>query len=167
MEEFDQLIKEKAEKKEFKFKFLYWFLFAKKAGFAVFSTMQWIAIVAISSSIVGGASYGTYKLVQHVRAKSNVTAPAQVNPSELEPLGLLLDTAQVESGSDSVIIEGSPVLREEKASCPPINKKPKKKEKKDQTEVKDSVIAPEIPVQKTYERIRILTIDPDTILTND
>lgn len=167
MEEFDQLIKEKAEKKEFKFKFLYWFLFAKKAGFAVFSTMQWIAIVAISGSIVGGASYGTYKLVQHVRTKSNVTAPAQVNPSELEPLGLLLDTAQVESGSDSVIVEGSPVLREEKASCPPINKKPKNKEKEIQTKVQDSVIAPKTPVKTRYEEIRFLAIDPDTILTND
>ena len=167
MEEFDQLVKEKVEKKEFKFKFLYWLLFAKKAGFAVFSTMQWVAVVAISGSIIGGASYGTYKLVQHVRAKSNVTAPAQVNPSELEPLGLLSDTTQIESESDSIIIEGGPVLQEEKASCPPIIKNPKKKEKKDQTEVKDSVIAPKTPVKTRYEEIRFLAIDPDTILNND
>ena len=53
MDQFDELIKEKAEKKVFKYKPLFWILFAKSAGISAFSAVQIISTVVIIGGLAG------------------------------------------------------------------------------------------------------------------
>lgn len=163
MDHFDQLIKEKAEKKVFKYKPLFWLLFAKSAGFSAFSMLQIISGVIVITGVVGGSTYfgiKNYQKKHPERNPKNRIDTSYQHPSKSDPNTLIIDSFQVDNDSNN-------------KNAIPINNTPKDSESiqiKQSTlpnkEVKDTIPTKKIS-NDPYLGRRILTIDPDTILTND
>lgn len=163
MDHFDQLIKEKAEKKVFKFKPLFWLLFAKSAGFSAFSTIQIISGVVVITGVVGGSTYFGIKNYQKNHTETNpknIIDTSYQHSSKPDPNTMIIDSFQVENKSNNK--ETIPLKNAQKDS-EPIQIKQSTLPKK---EVKDSIPLKKISNDPYFGR-RILTIDPDTILTND
>ena len=164
MDQFDQLIKEKAEKKEFKYKRLFWLMFAKSAGITAYSAIQIITGVVVITGVVGGATYFGVKNFQKnhpdktpknvIDTTSNITNPGPTNNT------LQIDSLKVETNSITIEPEK-----------PKVSTKKPDPVQKEQTLPVVKVIKDTIPPKKVYRDPyvgrRILTIDPDTILTNE
>ena len=75
MDQFDKLVKEKAEKREFKYKPIFWLLFAKQAGFMAFSAIQIISGVLIVGGIISGSVFLTQILLKKNSAPKIVEQP--------------------------------------------------------------------------------------------
>lgn len=164
MDQFDQLIKEKAEKKEFKYKPLFWLMFAKSAGITAYSAIQVITGIVVITGVIGGTTYFGVKNYQKNHPdktpKNVMDTTSNLKPSEPMNSTIQIDTFKVENNTNTVETE-----------------KPKNKTKKpdpvqsEQTNPPVKVIKDTIPTKKVYRDPyvgrRILTIDPDTILTND
>ena len=89
MENFDKIIKEKAEKKEFKYKPIFWLFFAKQAGFAAFSVTQIISAIVIFVGIAGGTIYYTLSSKQPKSSTPQMEENMPVPVLENEELTLL------------------------------------------------------------------------------
>jgi len=164
MDQFDQLIKEKAEKKEFKYKPLFWLMFVKSAGITAYSAIQIITGVVVITGVVGGATYFGVKNFQKnhpdktpknvIDTTSNITNPGPTNNT------LQIDSLKVETNSITIEPEK-----------PKVSTKKPDPVQKEQTLPVVKVIKDTIPPKKVYRDPyvgrRILTIDPDTILTNE
>lgn len=162
---FDELVKEKAEKKKFRYSPLFWFLFAKKAGVALFSVTQIVSISAVAIALLGG---GTYAVVKSVRSHKKTTSPPtevivdSISHQEEIPVVASEDTMIMEIVAPEPEIQPQieptpvPAAKPEPVTTPAGNPK--------QTSKVDTPKAVRKGVPKY--NIRILEIDPDTIPTN-
>ncbi|HPE40195.1 MAG TPA: hypothetical protein PLI77_03805 [Bacteroidales bacterium] len=163
MDQFDQLIKEKAEKKVFKYKPLFWFLFAKSAGISAFSAIQIVSGVVIITGVVGGTTYFGIKSLQKEQNPKPETILIDTVISQPKPT-VTPDTIQltpeglIPSQPNNKVVHVTP----SKTQTQKIIEQPKPDPKPNI----DSINKLKRERDPFYGR-RILTIDPDTILTND
>lgn len=160
MDQFDKLIKEKAEKREFKYKPIFWLLFAKQAGFMAFSAIQIVSGILIVSGIITGSVLLTQVLVK----KNNSSQLSRQREIQTIPADTSLQTTPtIEYKTDTLIPEQTTPVPTKISQ-----QKPKEEALHTQTQIKkDSVIIQKGKPINPYAGRRILTIDPDTILTND
>lgn len=165
MDQFDKLIKEKAEKREFKYKPWFWILFAKQAGFMAFSAIQIATGVILISGLVGGGAYVTYKLSH----KNKIEDPVEQVNTQIN----LVDTSSYISTEmmDQIDTIALPIETSISMDQNPQNKTPIKQslnqENKQISHKNDTVLKPKVKPHNLYEGRRPLTINPDTILSND
>ena len=164
MDQFDQLIKEKAEKKEFKYKPLFWLLFAKSAGISAFSAIQIIAGVVVVSGVIGGATYFGIKNHANKEIKSNPRAIID-STHQINSIEMVSDTIQVDTVNHS-FNQDLKKPKKTKVSVPKTDSIIKVQEIVPQKGIQDST-PPKKIYRDPYVGRRILTIDTDTILTND
>lgn len=161
MDQFDKLVKEKAEKREFKYKPLFWLLFAKQAGFMAYSAIQIVSGVLIVGSVISGSVFLTYKLVTKNSTPNMVEKPYnQVNTPDT--------TLQL---SPEIVNQQDTLNPENSLPIPPKELTQKAKTAQQQPDKplikKDTVKIKKAIPPDPYVGRRILTIDTDTILTND
>lgn len=165
MDQFDKLVKEKAEKREFKYKPLFWLLFAKQAGFVAFSAVQIASGVLIVGGIISGSVFLTYKLVTKNSSPKSIEQPYNQVKSADTTLQI---TPDLMNQKDTIIPDNSVVISPQDH--------PQQTTSIQQTQVttsnsspikKDTVTIQKVKTSNPYAGRRILTIDPDTILTND
>lgn len=161
MDQFDKLVKEKAEKREFKYKPLFWLLFAKQAGFMAYSAIQIVSGVLIVGSVISGSVFLTYKLVTKNSTPKIVEKPYH---QDITPDTTLQLSPEIVNQQDTLSPENS-------VSTPPKELTQKAKTTQHQPD-KPLIKKDTVKIKKTiptdpYVGRRILTIDPDTILTND
>ncbi|PKP21212.1 MAG: hypothetical protein CVU04_02220 [Bacteroidetes bacterium HGW-Bacteroidetes-20] len=160
MDQFDKLIKEKAEKREFKYKPIFWLLFAKQAGFMAFSAIQIVSGILI----VGGIITGSVLLTQVLVKKNNSSQLSRQREIQTIPTDTSLQTTPtIEYKTDTLIPEQTISVPIKKT-----HQKAKEETLHTKTQIKkdSEIIQKEKPINP-YAGRRILTIDPDTILTND
>ncbi len=161
MDQFDKLVKEKAEKREFKYKPLFWLLFAKQAGFMAYSAIQIVSGVLIVGSVISGSVFLTYKLVTKNNTPQIVEKPyIQVNTTDT--------TLQL---SPETVTQQDTLIPVNSVPTPPKELTQKAKNTQQQPD-KTPIKKDTVKIQKTiptdpYVGRRILKIDTDTILTND
>lgn len=164
MDQFDQLIKEKAEKKEFKYKRLFWLMFAKSAGITAYSAIQIITGVVVITGVVGGA---TYFGVKNFQKNHSDQTPNNIidSTTQIIPVKPIMDTIQV----DTFKVENTPSITE--TNKPKGTLKNSNPVETKQSTIPSKVVKDTIPTKNVYKDPyvgrRILTINPDTILTND
>ncbi len=167
MTDFDQLIKEKIEQKEYSYSASSWHRFAKKAGLKSALTVTQSVIIAVASVAI--IAVGSWFGIRHFSAmEPATTAPVQQMPVE-EPVLLAADTAEVEVVAENPVAE-NPV--EEEVVTAPIRKPapPKVTEEAPKAAATDTVAAqkPERkPIPRPKNPRRILEINPDTIKSNE
>lgn len=160
MDQFDKLVKEKAEKREFKYKPLFWLLFAKQAGFMAFSAIQIASGILIVSGIISGSVLLTYKLTTKNSTPKIVEQPTN---QVIRVDSTLQITPEMVNQSDT-IIPINPTIDPPKE----LNRKTKAQTVPNNTPIKKDTITIQQPnPSNPYIGRRILTIDTDTILTND
>jgi hypothetical protein len=161
MDQFDKLVKEKAEQREFKYKPLFWLLFAKQAGFMAFSAIQIVSGVLIVGGIISGSVLLTYKLVTKNETPKIVEKPLLQHAISDTTLQL----------SPEIVTQQDTLIPENSGTIPPKELTQKPKTAQQQTEKnpikKDTVKIQKVIPNNPYLGRRILTIDTDTILTND
>jgi len=162
MDQFDELIKEKAEKKVFKYKPLFWILFAKSAGISAFSAVQIISAVVIIGGLAGGGTYLGIHSYNKSKIKKTTRQIEQIQPKQ--ETNISTDTLQL----DTII----PQPEHEKPAVKPQNTKPKttpivvsEPTKPVVTPKRDTIPKKQTP-RNPYEGMRIMTINPDTIKSN-
>lgn len=160
MDQFDKLVKEKAEKREFKYKPLFWLLFAKQAGFMAFSAIQIASGILIVTGIISGSVFLTYKLTTKNSTPKIVEQPTNQIINADSTLQIIPEMA---NQSDTIIpINPSIVPPKE------LNKKTKAQTIPNNTPIKkDTITTQQANPSNPYIGRRILTIDTDTILSND
>lgn len=164
MDQFDQLIKEKAEKKEFKYKPLFWLMFAKSAGITAYSAIQVITGIVVITGVIGGT---TYFGVKNYQKNHTDQTPKNILDSteQIIPVEPIMDTIQVDTFKTE---NTSSITETNKPKGTSKNSTPLKTE---QSTIPSKVVKDTITPKKIYKDPyvgrRILTIDPDTILTND
>ncbi len=162
MNEFDQLLKEKAEEKKFKYSPLLWLFFAKKAGFA---TALYLKIAAIALSSIAVVSTGVYFGVQHFKTEPPVANPVTSLPEE--EIVMQEDTVLIDTNAYNIDIKEDTITIN-----PPQKTKPKVEDPitppKEVTPIpkKDTVVAPKVVKKKPRYTIRPSEINPDTITSN-
>ena len=164
MEQFDKLIKEKAEKREFKYKPLFWLLFAKHAGFMAFSAIHIVVGVAFVGGLAGGGVYVAHKLTH-----KNFQQPIQQVNTQITIKDTSSNISSKIIGDQDTIafpIETS-TPEKAKAQRQKIVKQTVNQNNKTNPKKVDSVSNPIVKPHNPYEGMRILTIDPDTILSNE
>lgn len=160
MTDFDQIIKEKVEQKEYPYSASSWHSFAKKAGLkSVLTTSQSIFIAVLSVAIIAVGSWFGIRLF----SASDEVAPVSVEQLPAEKPVLAVDTVAVEDEEE--------VLDEEAVAPAPICK-PTSPMVMDETPAKvTDTVSESKPVRKPILRPknprRILEIDPDTIRSNE
>ncbi len=164
MDQFDQLIKEKAEKKEFKYKRLFWLMFAKSAGITAYSAIQIITGVVVISGVIGGATYFGVKNYQKTHPDKTQNSIIDTTKS-LKPIESASDTLQIDT------LKAENILNVVEPKNPKTTTKKSEPVQVEHGTPPAKVIKDTIPPKKVhrdpYVGRRILTIDPDTILTND
>ncbi len=160
MDQFDKLIKEKAEKREFKYKPIFWLLFAKQAGFMAFSAIQIISGVLIVGGIISGSVFLTQILLKKNSAPKIVEQPTYPIITTDTTIQTIPDVVYQK---DTIIPENSSTVPSKKLNQ---NTNAQTSPYKTMTKPDTATIQKVNPVNP-YAGRRILTIDPDTILTND
>lgn len=168
-DKFDELVKEKGEKREFKYRFFFWLLFAKKAGIAAFSVTQIIASIAVVVGLVGGGTYFIVKSAKknsHSPIEQGETIIMQSDSSAVDQIifsdSLLVDTMAPKKIEKQEVDHSSKVKNSPTQSTLPKSSESKAPSQR-RTSPKDSVAKKIVkPTQWKY-----LEIDPDTIATND
>lgn len=152
---FDELVKNKAEKKKFRYCPLFWLLFAKKAGIAAFSVAQIVAASVVTVSILAGGTYAVVKSIQ--KQKMVPTAPITVVEIEEDSVFQPVDTVD----EVNVVTKPTPIPSKVTPKTSPATT-PKLAQKPNSTPDTPKVVRKGIP----RYNIRILEIDPDTITSN-
>lgn len=160
---FDELVKNKAEKKKFRYCPLFWLLFAKKAGVAAFSVAQIVAASVVTVSLLAG---GTYAIVRNIQKQKTIpTVPVTIVEIEEDSISQPIDTVEIpveDTIADlKIVTEPVPNPPQVKHQTPPVTT----------TQPAQNLnSAPDTPkvVRKGVPKynIRILEIDPDTITSN-
>lgn len=160
--DFDQIIKQKVEQKEYPYSASSWHRFAKKAGLKSALTASQSVIIAVVSVAV--ISIGSWLGIRYF-SPSQETAPVAEIAVEETPAPELTaaDTVVSETTEETVVVTepsapscktAQPVMTNEASNAP----------------ITDTVPAPK-PVKKPILRPknprRILEIDPDTIKSNE
>lgn len=152
---FDELVKNKAEKKKFRYCPLFWLLFAKKAGIAAFSVAQIVAASVVTVSILAGGTYAVVKSIQ--KQKMVPTAPITIVEIEEDSVFQPVDTVD----EVNVVTKPTPIPSKVPPQTSPATT-PKLAQKPNSTPDTPKVVRKGIP----RYNIRILEIDPDTITSN-
>lgn len=162
MTDFDQLIKEKLEQKEYPYSASSWHRFAQKAGLKSALTVTQSVIIAVASVAI--VAVGSWFGIRHFSSmEPAATATSQQMPVE-EPVLLAADTTMVEevseepneteaiptSGRKPVSANASADVSNNASADTATEKKP----------VREPILRPKNPR-------RILEIDPDTIKSNE
>lgn len=160
---FDELVKNKAEKKKFRYCPLFWLLFAKKAGIAAFSVAQIVAASVVTVSILAGGTYAVVKSIQ--KQKMVPTAPITVVEIEEDSVFQPVDTVKIPMVDTvdevNVVTKPTPIPSKVNPEISPAPT-PKLAQKPNSTPDTPKVVRKGIP----RYNIRILEIDPDTITSN-
>ena len=162
MTDFDQLIKEKIEQKEYPYSASSWHHFAKKAGLKSALTITQSVIIAVASVAI--IAVGSWFGIRHFSSmEPSATDPVQQMPVEA-PVLLAADTAEV------AMMAEEPV-EEEVVTTPGRKAAPQKvTEEAPKADVTDTVAAQKPvrePILRPKNPRRILEIDPDTIKSNE
>lgn len=165
MTDFDQLIKEKVNKKEYPYSASSWHRFTQKAGLKSALTVSKSLIIGVASVAV--IATGTWLGIRYF-SPSPAPAPAiETSMDELpapEPVLAATDTAVLETEETAVPKTSAPAPSGKTA-------KPAVKNEKPETPANTDTIAASKPDRKPILRPknprRILEIDPDTIKSND
>ena len=161
MTDFDQLIKEKVEQKEYSYSASSWHSFVRKAGLKSAVTTTQSIIIAIASIAV--VSVGSWIGIRHFFSSSEI-APATVEQlPAAEPSQAVIDTIAIVEATEEPVAE-------EIVSVP--NSKPVVSTVSDKTPktVTNDTASKRKPAQDPILRpknSRILEIDPDTIKSNE
>ena len=175
MSDFDQLIKEKINSKEYAYSAKNWQSFTKKAGWRRgFSLTQWLltaaAVVVVAAG--GGLAYwlwagGKQSVDTRMQEQPTVeaaTAPLMETPeSTVEILTEPATEAQADNAVNQVITSG-------KTATANSSSAPKATLEQYNTPAADTTATSNPPAQKPVRRdriTRIFVIDPDTIPSND
>ncbi len=162
MDQFDELIKEKAEKKVFKYKPLFWILFAKSAGISAFSAVQIISTVLIVGGLAGG---GTYLGIHSYNKSKNKKASKQIENIQLQQDPVIAtDTLQIDTIISQPEIE-KPVAKHHNTAPKSATTVISEPTKPVVSPKRDTVPKKQTP-RNPYEGMRIMTINPDTIKSN-
>ena len=161
MTDFDQIIKQKVEQKEYSYSASSWHRFAKKAGLKSALTASQSVIIAIVSVAV--VSVGSWLGVRYLAPSQEVEPTMEVIVEEVPapaPELTVADTAVSETPEETVTVTKPTALRHKTEVT---NEAPK-------ATVADTVSDPK-PVKKPILRPkkprRILEIDPDTLKSNE
>lgn len=162
MTDFDQLIKEKIEQKEYSYSASSWHRFAKKAGLKSALTVTQSVIIAVASVAI--IAVGSWFGIRHFSAmEPATTAPVQQMTVE-EPVLLAADTAEVEVVAEEPVAEEVVTAPSRKPAPPKVTEEAPK------AAATDTVAAqkPERkPILRPKNPRRILEINPDTIKSNE
>lgn len=158
MTDFDQIIKEKVEQKEYPYSAASWHSFAKKAGLKSALTLTQSVIIAVVSVTI--IAVGSWFGIRHFSVSDEVV-PASLEqlPAE-EPVLAAVDTIAVEEVTEEPV---------EEATVPAPGRKPTPKVT-DKAPDTDTVTEPRNerePILRPKDTWRILEIDPDTIKSNE
>ena len=161
MTDFDQIIKQKVEQKEYSYSASSWHNFAKKAGLKSALTASQSVIIAVVSVAV--ISVGSWLGVRYLAPSQEVEPATEVIVEEVPapaPELTATDTVVSETPEETVTVT-KPTAPRHKTEV--TNEAPK-------ATVTDTVSEPK-PVKKPILRPknprRILEIDPDTIKSNE
>lgn len=173
---FDELIKEKTEKKRFKYRPFFWFLFAKKAGIAALSIAQMTCVILVGVTLLSG---GTFALVKSIAKNNNKPHSSHqkiidTTATPILTLDTLLSPTQDSTLADTISLPketSSPHKQQTSINDNLTNTKP-------QPHIEDTTTSRRLPKKETTDsikvikkgvrkyNIRILEIDPDTIPSN-
>ncbi len=176
MDNFDQLIKKKAEQKHFEYRSTFWLAFAKKAGFAsvIYTKIAFISIAAITTA--AGIGYGAYRYFQQESITPQPVEIIEMDTTSVSETEMKI-TETENSKIDTTEIDSTPTTKVRKEKQPPIEKK--NIAKKTSNEGIDSLpkmernkeLKPDtVPVKRVVKRkkynIQPIQINPDTISSN-
>lgn len=164
MMDFDQIIKQKVEQKEYMYSASAWQRFAKKAGLKSALTASQSVIIAVVSVAV--ISVGSWLGIRYLAPSQEVVTIEEVTVEETPAPAPELTAA------DTMVTETTKEPIEEKAVTAPCRKpvQPEVTNEAPKATIADTVSEPK-PVKKPILRPknprRILEIDPDTIKSNE
>lgn len=162
MTDFDQLIKEKVEQKEYPYSAASWHSFARKAGLkSALTITQSVIIAVVSVSIV---AVGSWFGIRHFSAPDEVVPEVVVEetPAE-EPIMVAADTTIIEEVAEEPVAE-------EMVPTPSRKPAPKVTNEMPNVPATDTVAEQKParePILRPKKPRRILEIDPDTIKSNE
>jgi hypothetical protein len=161
MTDFDQIIKEKVEQKEYPYSASSWHSFAKKAGLKSALTLTQSVIIAVVSVTI--IAVGSWFGIRHFSVSDEVV-PASVEelPAE-EPVLAAIDTVAVEEVTEEPVVEEAAPAPSRKPAPKVTNEPPKA----DITETEVTQKPVKEPILRPKNPRRILEIDPDTIKSNE
>lgn len=160
MTDFDQIIKEKVEQKEYPYSASSWHSFAKKAGLkSALTASQSIVIAVLSVAVI---SVGSWLGIRYLSPGQEVVPAAEVTVEELPAPGPALmttDTVATEI-TEETAPAAEPPAPSRKVTPKEAPKAPAADTAKASKQVKEPILRPKNPR-------RILEIDPDTIKSNE
>ena len=158
MTEFDQIIKEKVEQKEYSYSASSWHSFAQKAGLKSALTLTQSVIIAVVSVTI--IAVGSWFGIRHFSVSDEVVPASMEQLPAEEPVLAAVDTIAAEEVTEEPV---------EEATVPAPGRKPTPKVT-DKAPDTDTVTEPRNerePILRPKDTWRILEIDPDTIKSNE
>lgn len=163
MTDFDQLIKEKIEQKEYPYSAASWHSFARKAGLkSALTVTQSVIIALVSVAIV---AVGSWFGIRHFSASDEAvpTVVMETTTAE-EPALAAADTVSVEVVAEEPVEEEAVTAPSRKPVAPTVTDETHRAAATDTaTEQKPA----RKPILRPKNPRRILEIDPDTIKSNE
>ena len=158
MTDFDQLIKEKIEQKEYSYSASSWHRFAKMAGLKSALTLTQSVIIAIVSVTI--IAVGSWFGIRHFSVSDEVVPASMEQLPAEEPVLAAVDTIAVEEVTEEPV---------EEATVPAPGRKPSPKvtDKAPDTATVTKPRNEREPILRPKDTWRILEIDPDTIKSNE
>ena len=162
MTDFDQIIKQKVEQKEYPYSASSWHRFAKKAGLkSALTASQSVVIAVISVAVI---SVGSWLGIRYFSPSQETAPVAEIAVEETPAQELTAVDTVVPEANEEIVIVTEPSSPSRKPIQPEVtNEAPN-------APVADTVSEPK-PVKKPILRPknprRILEIDPDTIKSNE
>ena len=161
MTDFDQLIKEKVEQKEYSYSASSWHSFVRKAGLKSVGTTTQSIIIAIASIAV--VSVGSWIGIRHFFSSSEI-APAIVEQLPVaEPSQAVIDTIAIVEATEEPVAEEIVSVPNSKPVVSTVSDKTPKTVTNDTASKRKPA---QDPILRPKNR-RILEIDPDTIKSNE
>ena len=158
MTDFDQIIKEKVEKKEYPYSASSWHSFAKKAGLkSALTATQSVIIAVVSVAVI---SVGSWWGIRYLSPEQEVVAVDEVTVEETPATALpVTNTVATEVSEEAVPTVETP--------APSRKATPKDTPKSPATDTARTTKPAKEPILRPKNPRRILEIDPDTIKSND
>lgn len=158
MTEFDQIIKEKVEQKEYSYSASSWHSFAQKAGLKSALTLTQSVIIAVVSVTI--IAVGSWFGIRHFSVSDEVVPASMEQLPAEEPVLAAVDTIAIEEVTEEPV---------EEATVPAPGRKPTPKvtDKAPDTATVTEPRNEREPILRPKDTWRILEIDPDTIKSNE